>query len=184
MKSTEELKNEHQGIELMLRVLQAVAKRFERGEAIPAKHLDGIIEFLTVFVDRCHHGKEEEFLFPAMENAGVPNEGGPIGEMMNEHTQGRALIVRIREALARHASGEKQAAADSAAAIHQYVELLTQHIAKENTVLFPMADSKLDARRDSELFEDFERLERERIGIGKHEAFHALLDQLQETYLK
>lgn len=184
MKATEELKNEHQGIELMLRVLQAVAKRFERGDAVPAGHLDGIMEFLTIFVDRCHHGKEEEFLFPAMEAAGVPREGGPIGVMLSEHEQGRALISRIKEALARHASGEKQAAADSAAAIYQYVDLLTRHIAKENSVLFPLADSRLDAGRDNQLFEDFERLERERIGIGKHEAFHRLLDQLSDTYLK
>ena len=64
------------------------------------------------------------------------------------------------------------------------MDLLTQHIAKENSVLFPLADSRLDAGRDNQLFEDFERLERERIGIGKHEAFHRLLDQLSNTYLK
>jgi hemerythrin-like domain-containing protein len=35
------------------------------------------MEFLTVFVDKCHHGKEEEFLFPALEAAGIAREGGP-----------------------------------------------------------------------------------------------------------
>jgi nitrate reductase alpha subunit len=54
---------------------------------------------------------------------------------------------------------------------------------KENTVLFPMADARLDVKADSELFEAFQRLERERIGPGKHEAFHALLDEPRDAYL-
>lgn len=184
MKATQDLKNEHQGIELMLRVLRAVAQRLERGETVPAEHLDGIMEFLTVFVDRCHHGKEEAFLFPAMTAAGVPQQGGPIGVMLDEHAQGREWVARIKDALGRHAKNEQGAAKAFRTAVDQYVTLLTQHIAKENTVLFPMADEQLDDQKDGELFEAFEKLERERIGVGKHEAFHALLDQLQATYLK
>jgi hemerythrin-like domain-containing protein len=34
--------------------------------------------FLKEFADRCHHGKEEDFLFPALEKAGIKKEGGPI----------------------------------------------------------------------------------------------------------
>ncbi len=67
--------------------------------------------------------------------------------------------------------------------IQDYVELLGGHIVKENTVLFPMADARLDLKADSGLFEAFQRLERERIGPGKHEAFHALLDELRGAYL-
>jgi hemerythrin-like domain-containing protein len=36
-----------------------------------------MMEFLSVFADTCHHGKEEDFLFPGLEAAGIPNEGGP-----------------------------------------------------------------------------------------------------------
>ena len=88
MKATDELRKEHQGIELMLRVLQAVAEKFKRGERVNTEHLDGILEFLSIFVDKCHHGKEEEFLFPALEAAGVRREDGPIGVMLSEHEQG------------------------------------------------------------------------------------------------
>ncbi len=55
---------------------------------------------------------------------------------------------------------------------------------KEDHVLFPLADAKLDASRDSELSKSFGRLEEERIGPGKHEQFHALLDSLQAFYLR
>jgi len=70
MQATDELKKEHHAIELMLKILKAVSAKLEQGEQILADHLNGIMAFLTVFVDKCHHGKEEEFLFPALEAAG------------------------------------------------------------------------------------------------------------------
>jgi hemerythrin-like domain-containing protein len=68
MEAIDELKKKHQGIELMLRVLQAVANKFERGEQVYAEHLDGILEFLSIFVDKCHHGKEEDFMLLIVKN--------------------------------------------------------------------------------------------------------------------
>jgi hemerythrin-like domain-containing protein len=61
---------------------------------------------------------------------------------------------------------------------------LTQHIQKENNVLFPMGDKVLAKEKQEKLLEDFEDLERERIGAGMHESFHELLHQLKEIYLK
>ena len=183
MKAIQELEMEHQGVELMLRIMQAVAAKMESGQPAQDDPWEGILEFLTVFVDRCHHGKEEEFLFPALEAAGVRRDGGPIGVMLSEHVQGRVLVAELKKALRDRNSGQRSASAAVQKAVDDYTVLLTQHIAKENTVLFPMSASKLVAGQDSELVEAFERLERERIGAGKHEEFHAMLDRLQETYL-
>jgi len=183
MQATDELKKEHHGIELMLNILQSVSNRLDQGQQVAPDHLSGIMEFLTVFVDKCHHGKEEEFLFPALEAAGVPREGGPIGVMLKEHEQGRVLVSRLKGALAALQSGAVSNEAGVQAIVGEYVTLLSQHIVKENTVLFPMADEKLDANSDIELIEAFERLEKERIGVGKHEEFHALLHRLQDEYL-
>jgi hemerythrin-like domain-containing protein len=184
MKATDELKKEHQGIELMLQILSAISEKLSRGENVPVEHLESIIEFFTIFVDKCHHGKEEEFLFPALETAGVLCEGGSIGVMLNEHEQGRKLVAKLKDALMDYRTGDKTAAVSIQAIGDKYIELLNQHIAKENNVLFSMADSKLDSTKDTELLEAFEQLERDRIGLGKHEEFHALLDQLRNTYLK
>jgi hemerythrin-like domain-containing protein len=184
MKATDELKKEHQGIELMLRVLQAIADKLGQGEHIGNEHLDGIMEFLSIFVDKCHHGKEEEFLFPALEATGVPRDGGPIGVMLSEHEQGRKLVARLKNAVTSHTSGDKTATSAIRTAVDEYTALLTQHIEKENSVLFAMADAKLNTAKDNELFEAFERLEKERIGAGKHEEFHLLLNRLEHEYLR
>ena len=183
MKATNELKKEHKGIKLMLRVLQTVGDKFKHDESVNTEHLYGILEFLSIFVDKCHHAKEEEFLFPTLEVEGVLREGGPIGVMLSEHEQGRKLVARLKEAVTDYKIEDKANASSVQRIINEYVALLTQHIDKEETVLFPIADTKLNSNQDSELFEAFEQLERERIGIGKHDEFHVFLDQLETTYL-
>ncbi|MDZ7700131.1 MAG: hemerythrin domain-containing protein [Deltaproteobacteria bacterium] len=183
MQATDELKKEHHGIELMLEILKAVSTKLEQGEQVQEDHLNGIMAFLSVFVDECHHGKEEEFLFPALEAVGVPRDGGPIGVMLNEHEQGRALVSRLKDALAGRKSEGASTGADIQVIVGEYVTLLSQHIAKENTILFPMADGRLDTRTDARLVESFERLERERIGLGRHDEFHALLHRLRDEYV-
>ena len=184
MKATDELKNEHQGIELMLRILQSIAGKLGKGEQIAGEQLDGIMEFLSVFVDKCHHGKEEEFLFPALEAAGVSREGGPIGALMGEHEHGRRLVARLEKTVANYMAGDKTATAEFQVVVDEYVVLMLQHIEKENKGLFITAESKLDTAKDNELFENFEQLEKERIGLGKHEEFHALLNRLEHEFLK
>lgn len=184
MKVTDELKKEHQGIELMLRVLQAIADKLGQGEHIGIEHLDHIMEFLSTFVDKCHHGKEEEFLFPALEAAGVPRDRGPIGVLLSEHEQGRKLIAGLKNGVTNYTSGDKTGTSAIRAVVDEYTTLLAQHIEKENNALFAMADAKLNTAKDNELFEGFERLEKKRIGAGKHEEFHALLNQLENEYLR
>jgi len=178
MTATDDLRAEHEGILRMLDILRAIAKRIQAGTAVPTAQLLDIIEFLQVFADKCHHGKEEDILFPALEEGGLPREGGPIGVMLHEHALGRGHIRDMAAALA--GGGGLAAFAPPALA---YVELLTRHIAKENDVLFVMAERMLGTPALTRMHEDFERLEEERIGPGRHEAFHRLLDDLAAEYL-
>ena len=178
MTATDDLRAEHEGILRMLGVMRAISTRIEAGGTVPAVELTGILDFLKIFADKCHHGKEEDILFPALEAAGMPHEGGPIGVMLHEHALGRGLI-RDMDAALTSSVGPRSFATPALA----YIELLTQHIAKENTVLFPMAEHLLGTPALTAMHEDFERLEEERIGPGRHEAFHRLLDDLAAEYL-
>jgi hemerythrin-like domain-containing protein len=149
----------------------------------PVEKEDGILEFLSIFVDRCHHGKEEEFLFPVFESAGAAQERDLIGVLMKEHKEGRELVARLEDAVKRRRSGEKTGERSVKDTLDEYATLLTQHIVKENTHLFPMVEMKLDSDTDSRLIEAFQKLETERIGLGKHEEFHELFHLLRDTYL-
>jgi hemerythrin-like domain-containing protein len=182
MKCTQVLMDEHEGIKLMLRIMEAVARRVVRAKRVPQADLDGIAEFLAVFVDKCHHGKEEEHLFPALERAGIPRERGPIGVMLAEHDQGRQIAAQLARAL-KTCSAQNDAREKLSKSAGEYSALLTNHIEKENHVLFPMAEGRIGKDEDARLVAAFEKLERERIGPGKHEAFHKMLSRLEHAYL-
>jgi hemerythrin-like domain-containing protein len=137
-----------------------------------------------VFVDTCHHGKEEDYLFPALEQLGVSRNGGPIGVMLREHEQGRGEVRAMRSAFEAYRGGDTSAAAEFASHAAVYVGLLRRHIDKENAVLFPIADSRLSTVRRISLEQAFEKLEQERIGAGRHEAFHRMIEDLGERYLQ
>ncbi len=182
MKATQQLKAEHKGIILMLGILDEICGRIESGKAVNFQHVEGILEFLRVFVDQCHHGKEEEILFPALESVGIPKDGGPIGQMFSEHEQGRHLVGEMTRNLPTDTTKEWASARSFCETSRKYIELLTQHIQKENQVLFEMADTKLSEVQQEKLFDEFENLEEEKIGLGRHEEFHKLLDDLAGIY--
>lgn len=184
MKATAQLKAEHEGITIILKVLDQIASNLESGEDFEVGQFEQILKSLQVFVDRCHHGKEEDLLFSALEEAGVSNEGGPIGQMLLEHEQGRSLVRDLNNALTRHKGGIAETSSDIITAASNYTTLMYQHMEKENSVLFSTADSLLSAERQNSLFDEFEKLEEERIGKGVHEEFHRLLHELATIYLE
>jgi hemerythrin-like domain-containing protein len=164
----------------MLDATEEAAKQIELGSAPEPEVMSGLHEFLRMFADRCHHGKEEELLFPMLERKGLPRNGGPVGVMLMEHDQGRALIRRMVEAAEGFASGNRAAAEDWARAARGYALLLRSHIGKENNILFMMADQLLSEEEQEELSAGFEKIELEKMGEGTHERLHALMDRLCE----
>jgi hemerythrin-like domain-containing protein len=183
MKPTDELKIEHQAIKRMLKVMSGACGRLEKGAAVDAGHLESIVDFIQIFADKCHHGKEEDLLFPAMVEAGFSREQGPIAVMLAEHTQGRASVRRIKDAAAAYRSALPGAGAEIARNARAYVGLLGPHIDKEDMILYPMADQALSSATQKELLRAFERVENEIVGAGRHERYHALIEELEGIYL-
>lgn len=178
--ATQILRQEHDAILKMLDVADRVAERLDNGATIDPRTLNGLLEFFALFADKCHHGKEEELLFPLMEEKGVPREGGPIGVMLHEHDLGRAFVRQMRDHAHTFAGGTVEAGPKWAEAARGYTALLRQHIQKENDILFVMAENALSAEEQDRLADEFDRVETEKMGEGTHERLHALMDRLVE----
>jgi hemerythrin-like domain-containing protein len=184
MKPTAELSHEHQSILQMIRILGEIADRLEAGPAPNPDDLGRAVEFIREFADKCHHAKEEGYLFPEMEKAGIPREGGPIGAMLAEHVEGRRYAAAMGGAMEGIRKGDRGAAGVFASNARKYSTLLTQHIFKEDHVLYPMADARLSPAQQNELEACFADVEKNVVGEGRHEEFRALLRQLEEAYLR
>ncbi len=176
-KAIEDLKNEHEAILASLKILDTLAGRLNRGLDVQRRDIHDFIAFLREFADKCHHGKEEGILFPALVKAGIPEKGGPIGVMLSEHVEGRELIKEMEAAV----SGKEDHERFTLAA-KQYSSLLQAHIEKENSVLFPSAESVLTAAQWDQIHDAFEQHEQKVIGAGRHEELHAMLKGLRQKY--
>ena len=133
--ATQMLRAEHR---LILEVASVLERALDAGGG-DHDTLGDCVAFFRLFADACHHGKEEDLLFPALEHEGMPVDGGPIAVMLYEHGIGREFISRMAEALP--GSGDDAAgAAEVTEAGRGYIELIRAHIAKEDGILFEMAD--------------------------------------------
>ena len=182
MTAIEELKAEHQAVLMAIRILDQIISKLKVGQALELRHLDQILEFFQVFVDKCHHGKEETVLFPALEEAGIQGEGGPIGVMLYEHERGRSFVQGLQIGVEDYRVGKVDALAEIIENARNYGRLLVAHIEKENNVLYVMAERVLSADKMAEMTKSFLRIEELVIGPNKHEEFHATLHALQDIY--
>ena len=108
----------------------------------------------------------------------------PIKDLKDEHQLGRAYVKGMQDALSDYKKGNNDALIKFLENAKCYITLLNEHICKEDNVLFPLAEKHLPDKKQAELYEGFEKIEVEKIGIGKHDEFHEMLDQLEDTYLK
>ncbi len=89
MTGTEDLRAEHVGVRRMLDIMDSMGGRARRGEQLEADDLAQTVEFLRVFVDKCHHTKEEELLFPAIRAANISSAEQTILVLLADHARGR-----------------------------------------------------------------------------------------------
>jgi hemerythrin-like domain-containing protein len=129
--------------------------------------LSELVQLFQTFADRCHHGKEEDQLFPAMRAKGM---GATLAVFVEEHEEGRGYV----RTLAGGATG-----AEKVRAARQYVGMLRDHIQRENEVLFPMAEEVFTAEEHSALARAYEDVELRVVGPGGHERLLTTLTRLE-----
>lgn len=172
--ATSILSGEHRVILQVLDVVEKLAALALRDQRIPSEHANQALEVLTKFADHCHHGKEETVLFPVLE--AIQPGFGPVQVMRAEHVEGRAFIRAMTEAVAAGHAGLYASAANG------YVNLLRQHIHKEDDILFRLAGQMLTPAQDAEILDGYRRIEHDDMGDGTHERLLGIADTLATTY--
>ncbi|MEK7873572.1 MAG: hemerythrin domain-containing protein [Chloroflexota bacterium] len=183
MKPTEALSGDHRDIERMISVLESACAGIETGKGAPLADLEAMLRFIREFADGLHHAKEEDLLFPALEEAGLPRDQGPVGVMLMEHDMGRAHVKGMAQAAAKAKAGDKEALSAFAESGRAYAGLLRQHIYKEDNILFRMAEMHLSPEKLSELARKFDEAEA-RAGAVERVELLSLIGPLEKTYLK
>ena len=182
MKPTDILSAEHRVIEQVLDCLERIIAAAVSQGRLEKQPAEDAVAFFRNFADRCHHGKEETHLFPAMEAKGFPRDGGPTGVMLHEHDEGRAFVRGMAEAIDAAAAGDRAAVNRFAENGAAFISLLREHIQKEDHCLFGMANQAFSAADQQALLAAFDRVEAEEMGAGTHERFLQIANSLADRY--
>lgn len=176
--ASEDLKNEHDGILFGLQVLEKMAELINNHQSLDNHDLVEMVHFLQLFTDKCHHGKEEGLFFSSLEKAGIQNEGGPIGLLLKEHTEGRKYIAHMQESINQNFQKD-----EFARAAISYIHLMRNHIQYENQDLFKLSDRVLPETEQMRLLNAFEAFEEQVMGAGTHQKLHSMLERFEKKYL-
>jgi hemerythrin-like domain-containing protein len=174
MELTQILSSEHRVIESVIAALDVAADRIDAGGTVRPGFFVDAVRFITDFADGFHHGKEEGALFAALSRCGMPLDNGPVGVMLYEHGRARELTAGLRDATARWAAGDTDAPATVVDHARAYGELLTQHIFKEDNILFPMAARVIPPGDEQAILDEYRRLEQEQAERGSRASHLAL----------
>jgi len=139
--STASLRKDHELIEKVIKAMESTIQLLNDEKQIPESILLPVIDFSKNFTDVCHHSKEEKSLFPALEQAGMPTNMGPIAMMLMDHERSREIGKSMEESAKEYLSSGKSD--NLINDMKQYVEHITEHLWKENNRLFMMAEARL-----------------------------------------
>jgi hemerythrin-like domain-containing protein len=171
------LEEEHRHIQKVVAVMAVLLEALEKARDVNVQTLRDILDFMQGFVDRCHHVKEEDYLFPSLEARGVPMQGCPIGALIHEHQKGRTFVAELAEALDAHAKDKALPKDRVAKCLRELTGLYPNHIWKEDYLLFPMTNKILSADDQKDLMQKFEAVEHS-IGHDAHYRFEHLVERL------
>ncbi|NNM92195.1 MAG: hypothetical protein HKL92_02535 [Candidatus Eremiobacteraeota bacterium] len=136
------------------RILE-VFDRFEQRCASPnepsPQYVNGLLDFIQIFIDANHHGKEERALFRATDAHPWLNSFAML--LTEQHEAGRGLARAVARARERGHSG--------LAELRSFVEYLREHIARENEAIFVTIEQALDESSGADLAARFAEIESE-----------------------
>ena len=145
-KTLDIIRDEHRSIAAILHGMEYLVDRIRARKAkINPRVFRAMIYYLDTFSERMHHPKEDRFLFSALRNRGG-EAATAVADLEREHAAGGNALRRLEQCLVRYEEGgdrEFQAFAD---AVAKFVREYRDHMHKEESIVFPMAERLLNAQ--------------------------------------
>jgi hemerythrin-like domain-containing protein len=177
--ATQNLENDHVFILRLIDVMEAMVQQHSTN----TDHFELVVELIRKFADGFHHAKEEKLLFPLLITRGFSDQQGPVALMLSEHELGRMYTGEIAKNIEIIKQGNSTVLTKIYSNMQSYISLLRNHIAKENNVLFRMADQVLNAEEQQNLLVQFAEAEETAYPDYNSEKSVAKINNLAATYL-
>jgi len=169
------LVDEHRLITRVVNVLNVLDKRLEVDHLGDENVFTDVLDFFRIFVDKNHHAKEEQALFPTLERLKINPEGCTIQSLKNEHEQARTLAMTLADAVGKYKTDSKVTISET---IRSLISLHNDHIWRENILLFPVAEKTLQASELNDVSKGYIEVEKS-LGTDFRGRFERLVNALE-----
>jgi hemerythrin-like domain-containing protein len=167
---------EHRLIERMISQIKNALAQIESTQKVDPLLVDTAVDFIRIYADRTHHGKEEDILFRDLSKRPLsPEDQRVMDELIQEHVFGRQTTKALVEANTRYRNGDASALADIADKLRTLVEFYPKHIEKEDKVFFPASRTYFTDEEDQAMLAEFWEFDREMI----HEKYKSMVEELE-----
>jgi hemerythrin-like domain-containing protein len=175
--ATSVLLGEHAAIQTVLAYLDRASDAVAQGRHVDPAIFSDMLRFFTLFVGQCHHGKEEQILFPLLRHRATDTDA-VIAQLEQEHAQGLELVGSFAAALDAYAAHGMGAAGPLVAAARAYASYLRRHMEYEDEHLLARVEQAGPQHELAAALGAFDRFEEEVMGAGTHEELHRMIDTL------
>jgi hemerythrin-like domain-containing protein len=144
----QKLVDEHKLIKRLISQIPPIIKSLDLETEEGRQRVLDAVDFIRSYADSFHHAKEEDRLFKYFD------EDAEILKAMHEdHRNARSRVKRIVEGVER---GDRESVIENLGA---YRELLTDHIRKEDDILYPWMDRNITTTQVGQLFSSFHEVD-------------------------
>jgi len=161
------LVDEHQLIKRLLAMVPGIIEELDLSTVSGRQVIIQSVDFIRSYADKFHHAKEDDILFKCFdENLDI------IKTICTDHENGRKLVREVLVAL------ERQDRETVISNLEAYAALLTEHIKKEDEILYRWMDRNLTVTQIGDLFSRFSEKDKE--FPGTPEKYQEFISQLEK----
>jgi hemerythrin-like domain-containing protein len=167
---------EHRLIERMLIVIKDALLKIEYKHEIDPVFVDIAVDFIRVYADRTHHGKEEDILMRELKQKPLSaSDLQVMNELIREHALVRQTTALISNANDRYRSGDDIALIVIANNLKTLIEFFPKHIEKEDKKFYPASRVYFTDEEDEAILAEFGELDRKMV----YEKYKAVVEKLE-----
>lgn len=167
---------EHRLIEQMLNVIRRELERVVQTQSIDPYFVDTVVDFIHVYADRTHHGKEEDILFRDLRKKNLSDKDRELmDELIEDHLFGRNTTKAMVEANMRYRKGDMASLQQVMACLKTLIDFYPKHIKKEDDVFFLASRSYFSEEEDQAMLAEFWEFDRKMI----HEKYKAVVKDFE-----
>ena len=146
---------EHRLIERMIAVIRNEQKNIEKSKEIDPIFIDNAVDFIRIYADKTHHGKEEDILFRELKKREISEEHEKImNELIEEHKFARKTTGELITAKEKYLQGQEREINMVMDKMKVLTEFYPKHIEKEDKHFFiPIMEYFTDDEKDALLKE-------------------------------